>query len=91
MLSQPLKVSILRSKFDIMGIHHCQKNYIIGFPCVAHAKEVQKFVGAHTKSYIQDYKMESFKMRNVVRIVKKRNEMWSIQMKIKSMESFKKC
>jgi hypothetical protein len=65
MLSQPLKVSILRSKFDIMGIHHNQKNYIIGFPCVAHAKEVQKFVGAHTKSYIQDYKMESFRMQRL--------------------------
>lgn len=65
MLSQPLKISILRAKYDTMGLVHNQTSYIIGFPCVAHAKEVQKFVGYRTKMHIQDYKLESFKMHRL--------------------------
>ena len=65
MLSQPLKVSVLKSKYDTMGLVHNQKSYVVGFPCVAHAKEVQKFVGARTKMHIYDYKLESFKMQRL--------------------------
>uniref|UniRef100_A0A6C0CTM2 Uncharacterized protein n=1 Tax=viral metagenome TaxID=1070528 RepID=A0A6C0CTM2_9ZZZZ len=55
-----------------MGLNHNQKNYIIGFPSIAHAKKVQKIVGAHTKSYIYDYEMETFKMQRL-HISKKMN------------------
>lgn len=65
MLSQPLKVSVLKSKYDTMGLTHNQKSYVVGFPCVAHAKEVQKFVGSRTQMYIYDYKMETFKMQRL--------------------------
>ena len=65
MLSQPLKVSILRSRFNIMGLNHNQTSYIIGFPCIDHAKKVQQFVGSHTESYIQDYQLQSFKMQRL--------------------------
>ena len=65
MLSQPLKVSILKSKYDTMGLIHNQTSYIIGFPCVAHAKAVQKFAGSRTQMHIHDYKLESFKMHRL--------------------------
>ena len=65
MLSQPLKVSILKSKYDTMGLVHNQISYIIGFPSIVHAKAVKQFAGPRTQIYMQDYKLESFKMHRL--------------------------
>ena len=53
-LNMSFKVSLLRSNNDTLGLYHRNASYIVGFPLINHAKEVQKYVHMGSKIHIND-------------------------------------
>jgi len=50
----PMKVSLLRSNHQTMGLVHKEKNFVIGFPLRHHAVEMQKYVHAASKIQLNE-------------------------------------
>jgi len=63
--SIPYKLSLLHSSSKTLGLYHNNASYIVGFPLVKHAKEVQKYVHDGSKIYITDIQYKNMKINRL--------------------------